>query len=231
MTKRKLSYFVEILLNVADKWHTKRIRKFYGNQFIDLVIDVGSHKGEFIDLIVDDNTPIFSFEPQSSVREKLVKSTKSKNVIEYFDCALSTYEGNVELYLNELTSTTSTLPPNQSNWWIKFKRFILGGELVTGTENVRVSRLDKVLGNRLTQFNNILLKIDVEGAEGRVLLGAKGLFDNNRIKFVQIESANYSIYNSREEDPSIILSGYGFKVCKRFVFPLLNFTDIVFEKR
>ena len=105
MTKRKLSYFVEILLNVADKWHTKRIRKFYGNQSIDLVIDVGSHKGEFIDLIVDDNIPIFSFEPQSSVREKLVENTKSKNVIEYFDCALSTYEGNVEIYLNELSQS------------------------------------------------------------------------------------------------------------------------------
>ena len=232
MLKGMLSNLIEKIYNFADFFHAKRIKNFYSKLSFDLVIDVGSHKGEFINLVIDDKTPVYSFEPQSSVRESLLANTKSKNVLNYFDCALSDASGKIDLIINNLSSTSSIKKSNSNSPWIKLKTLLLGGELYHGKETVDMTTLDKVFLEKLDKNSKILIKIDVEGAEREVLIGGKKLFQEFNIAYVQIESANYHIYDqNNQKSPNEILENYGFEVKKKFIFPLLNFTDLVFSRK
>jgi FkbM family methyltransferase len=229
--KESFSSAIEAVANFADIFHAKRIKNYYKTKVIDTVIDVGSHKGEFINLVCDDKIPIYSFEPQSSVRELLIDNTKNKNIVEYYDYALSSYDGSIDLFLNKLTSTTSTIPPNEKSYWVRFKKLILGGELLSGKESVGTTTLDKLFSGKLEESGAILLKIDVEGAEGDVLMGAENIISEYDVAYIQIESANYKIYSATKSPDALkILAKHGYHVDKRFLFPLLNFSDIVFSK-
>lgn len=230
--KKYASLLIENIYNKIDLFHASRVRKFYQDQFIDCVIDVGSHKGEFINLICRDNVSIFSFEPQKSLQDDLINNTKKKNVLEYFDIALSSFQGEIDLHINYLTSTTSTLIPNEQSFWVKFKKLILGGSLTSGIESVKVNTMDNVLFSRLDQFKSILLKIDVEGAEGDVLLGAEKIIDTHNIKYIQVEDSSYNTKNIIKTNfVSNFLIEKGFQESKSFIFPLLNFKDLIFTKK
>jgi hypothetical protein len=144
---------------------------------------------------------------------------------------LSSFQGEIDLHINYLTSTTSTLIPNEQSFWVKFKKLILGGSLTSGIEAVKVNTMDNVLFSKLDQFKSILLKIDVEGAEGDVLLGAEQIIDTHNIKYIQVEDSSYNTKNiSKTNFVSNFLIEKGFQESKRFIFPLLNFKDLIFTK-
>jgi len=147
--------------------------------------------------------------------------------LEYFDYALSSYSGFTDLHISHLTSTSSTLAPDEQRRWIRFKKFLLGGSLIAKTVNVNVEKLDNILLTKLKSFNSILLKIDVEGAESDVLIGAKNIICNQNIKFIQIEISSSNKYKKALD----ILNKNGFIESKKFLFPLLNFSDFIFVKK
>ena len=60
----------EKFINFIDKnYHHKRLIKFLKNYKIDLIIDIGSHKGEFIKNIIKyiNFQKAYTFEPQKEV--------------------------------------------------------------------------------------------------------------------------------------------------------------------
>ena len=222
------SFTVEQIYNFFDKFHTKRLRNFYRSKDYDLVIDVGSHKGEFINKVIKKGIPVYSFEPQSNVRKILKKNTVKNNVLEYYKYAISNYEGHINLFINIMSSTSTTKKVRNSSKWIKFKNLILGGNIFTNVERVKVTTLDKILFEKLGS-KKILLKIDVEGAEAEVLEGSKDILKKCNVVLIQIESSNYKIYKDTL-NPEKLLLNYGFELEKKFIFPLMNFTDIVFKR-
>ena len=224
---------IEIIYNFFDKYHSKKLNSFYSKKPIDALIDIGSHKGEFITKVIGDKSlPIFSFEPQNSVRDKLKINTKDYNIKSYFDFAISDSKGEIDLHLNSLTSTSSILRSNDSSLWVRFKRLLLGGNLYSGVQKTKSITLDEVMLNSLSRFKCVLLKIDVEGAELAVLKGARKLIESNNITYIQIESANYNMYSKNNAtDPISYLNEIGYTVDKRFLFPLLNFTDVILRKQ
>ena len=215
---------------MADRFHARRIRNLFANKQIEFVIDVGAHKGEFIRLVFNRTVPVFVFEPQKGVYSALERAIADDNVLQFYRCAVSDYVGEVDLYVNYLSSTTSTLQPNEKSPWIRFKKAVLGGKLVKAVEKVSVTTLDAALLAELVNGKNSVLKIDVEGNEGRVLSGARGLLASGQVEFVQIERARYQIYKGDLPDPVEILLQCGFREYKRFLFPLHNFSDIVFRR-
>ena len=228
MFSKFLSFLVEKIYNLFDKFHTRRLNEFYRNKSFELVIDVGSHKGEFISKVIDKYTPIYSFEPQSKVRNILKKNTAKFNVIKHYKYALSNYEGSTDLYLNNMSSTSTTKRVDFSKKWVRFKNFILGGNIYPEIERVKVTTLDNLLINDLGS-KKILLKIDVEGGEAEVLEGSQEILKKCNVVLVQIESSNYKIYKNNLNPEKILLS-HGFKLEKKFIFPLRNFTDLIYSR-
>jgi len=226
-----LSQFIEVVYNFVDRFHARRIRHYFADKRIGFVIDVGAHKGEFIRLVVNRAVPVFVFEPQTSVHTVLEQAIAGHNVLEFFKCAVSDTVGEVDLYVNSLSSTTSILLPDEKSAWMRFKKAILGGSLIKAVEKVSVTTVDAAVLPKLGNLANGLLKIDVEGNEGRVLAGACSLLASGQVDFVQIERARYQIYKGDLPDPEEVLRQCSFIEQKRFLFPLLNFSDVIFCRR
>ncbi len=223
-----LSGLIEVVYNVVDRFHARRIRHHFAQCRVGFVIDVGAHKGEFIGLVVNRRTPIFAFEPQTNVHAVLEQAIAAHNVRDLYKCAVSDVVGQADLYVNSLSSTTSILLPEEKSTWMRFKKALLGGNLISAVEKVSVTTLDVTVLPKLGSLANGLLKIDVEANEGRVLAGARGLLASGQVDFVQIEQARYQIYKGDLPDPVAILRQCGFREQKRFLFPFRNFSDVVF---
>ena len=67
--------FIENLINFIDKvYHQKRIVNFLYKEPIKTIVDVGSHKGEFIHymLKIPSISVIYAFEPQKNIYKQTV---------------------------------------------------------------------------------------------------------------------------------------------------------------
>ena len=141
------------------------------------VIDIGSHKGEFIDSIIDINNKlkIYAVEPQSEIFKKLQDKYKNTKKINLFKCAISNKNGKKNLKINIKSSTSSFSNYNKDSKWRKLKEFLLNGfgkSSFINLEIVNTITLDKFCKkNKISKID--LLKIDTEGHEREVLEGGK----------------------------------------------------------
>ena len=128
-----------------------------------------------------------------------------------------------------LSSTSSTVLTNEESLWIKFKKLLTYTKAANKVESVKVFKLETLLASKLEGYNNILLKIDVEGAESQVLLGALNILKEKKIKYIQIEESNYDIYQNKNNiNASEFLKQLNFILDKKIIFPLLNFSDLIY---
>ena len=228
--------FLSYILDLIDKYyHQKKINEFLIKLNLKKVIDIGAHKGEFLENIISikNRIKVYSFEPQSKIFKDLKKKFKNKKNINLFNLAISNSNKFKKLNINIKTSTSTFSSYNQNSFWKKIKDFLL-----TGFKNKSIVNSELVLTNSLDSFckkkkikNIDLLKIDTEGHEMQVLDGAKKLLKND-IKFVLIEfhlSKIYKDYNSLKIEK--ILKMNNFVLLKKFKFPFLLFEDRIYTKK
>ena len=221
---------LENLINFLDNnFHHKRIIKYLKNHKIDLVIDVGAHKGEFLINIIP-HVPFkkaYTFEPQLDVFSILKKKLNNDERIKHNNLALSEIIEKKKITINKLTSTSSLSEFDNSSIFLKIKNFLLrqkneelnSYEVTTTTIDNYFEELD---------LSNSLLKIDVEGYELNVLKGSKNTI--KKIKFVLIENQLFNIYkNNNEKDWHDYLMKNKFTLIKKFRFPLLHFEDRLYK--
>ena len=221
---------LENLINFLDNnFHHKRIIKYLKNHKIDLVIDVGAHKGEFLINIIP-HVPFkkaYTFEPQLDVFSILKKKLNNDERIKHNNLALSEIIEKKKITINKLTSTSSLSEFDNSSIFLKIKNFLLrqkneelnSYEVTTTTIDDYCEKLD---------LSNSLLKIDVEGYELNVLKGSKNTI--KKIKFVLIENQLFNIYkNNNEKDWHDYLMKNKFTLIKKFRFPLLHFEDRLYK--
>ena len=99
----------ENLINFLDKnYHHKRIIKYLRNHKIDLVIDAGAHKGEFLINIMPhvQFKKAYTFEPQLDVFNILKKKLNNDERIKHNNIALSEIIEKKKITINKLTSTS-----------------------------------------------------------------------------------------------------------------------------
>ena len=156
------------------------------------IIDVGSNKGQFLLLsrIYYPFCKIFSFEPQN----KYIKIQKSifKQKITFYNCCLGNrnYSHNLNITQKE-----------DSSWLLNPIIFEDGIYKVKKKIRVKVKTLDSLLVNQ--KFNNSLMKIDVQGFEYQVLLGAvKSL---KKIQYLIIEISSVDIYENQTNKKKLLL--------------------------
>ena len=203
-------------------------------QTIDIVIDVGAHKGEYLKKIRKIKpSKIYAFEPQKKIFQQLKENTRKFKEVKIFNYACNDKDIKQTFFINSLTSTSSLLKPNESNWWIKFKKFLLQkNSLIETIEVIKTKPLDSIIFKELDPNAKILIKIDTEGNELNVLRGSKKILQRRNVSFIQVEVAKNEIYESNNSEKlEAFLNKQGYFKCKSFLYPMLNFSDDIYRKK
>lgn len=148
-----------------------------------LIFDVGANKGEWAKKIIqiNNNVNIVSFEPVPAIYQTLINNLEGMN-IRCENLALSSEEGSADFfYYNDNEKRFSTLSTF-------YRRTDAEKQLNTAPSKILVTKttLDNYCINN--NFETIdFCKIDTEGSENDVLLGAAYLLNNKKIKILQFE--------------------------------------------
>jgi len=158
-----------------------------------IIFDVGGHLGEsiiFFNSIFPGST-IYCFEPDSDNFQKLTEHFVSDNVF-YFNIALSDEVGAYDFYKQDKTHLGSLYPVNRkSKDSIGYAKNALNQKTT-----VKTTTLDEF--STENSINRIdILKIDVQGAELKVLLGAKNTLNNT--KCISMEISLFDFYGNQKD--------------------------------
>tara|TARA_B100001079_G_scaffold253950_1_gene248324 strand:- start:86 stop:781 length:696 start_codon:yes stop_codon:yes gene_type:complete len=225
---------ISFLIDVIDKYyHQKKIFKFLKDFDIKIILDVGAHKGEFLQSIkkIINFEKIYSFEPQKKIYKKL-NLLSIENKIFCLNLALSNDNAIKNLKINKKSSTSTFSEINNLSLWYKIKSFILRGSTETSfidEEKVNVIKLDDFCDDY--KISNIdLLKIDTEGHEKQVLEGALNLIKEKKIKYILLEFHLSNMYsNYSVNDLENFLDNYNFKLLKKYKFPFIPIEDRIYS--
>jgi len=184
------------ILSIFDKIYQKKIIKKFQeifNKNIDIVFDVGAHKGEFVKIILNNFTTnkIYSFEPSEKnykiLKNNITNQGAKTNHIYLNNFALG--ENNEKRKFKQMIeSSSSTLSNiNTNTKYFKRKNFFLNFGLKSKIFNeITISIKDGFSFLEEEKIDKVdLLKIDTEGHEYFVLKG----FGNNlsKIKVIFFE--------------------------------------------
>lgn len=148
---------------------------------INTIIDVGAHTGEFALMIheVIPHASLYSFEPLGDAYRELEKNLASVPQSQAFHCALGDENAEIQMHRNEFTDSSSLL--EMADLHKQAFPFTARETL----ERVAVKRLDDVVEN-LSLKDNILVKIDTQGYEDRVIRGGEKLISRARLLIVEV---------------------------------------------
>ena len=142
----------------------------------NVVIDVGANQGQFLNLLRSgyrshEDYSVHCFEPSKYTFDLLVNNCKSSDNVIFKNLALAQNIGELTLYYPFVgTGYASLTKRSMDHYGLDFKN----------SETVSVTSLDTYCSNNAIDHIS-LLKIDVEGHELDVILGAKLLFQDGRI--------------------------------------------------
>ena len=228
-----MSYLIENLINTIDRiYHQKKVFNQLKKLNISTAIDVGAHKGEFLNylLTIKNIQEIHAFEPQKEIFDMLNLNFGKNKKIFLNNEGLSDINSTREMNLNSLTSTSTFSTINESSSWFKFKNLILNKKNSFQKKiKIKTIKLDDYF--KVKNINKIdLLKIDTEGHELKVLNGAEKVFDNDKIKYLLIEIHSSNMYKDyRSSEIYSFLKEKNFKLVKSFKFPFLKFEDQLYK--
>lgn len=171
----------------------ERLLKLLTIQNIDLVIDVGANEGQYTSRLFELGYAgkVLSFEPLSSAYQKLqIASRAYSNWTVAERCAVGDIDDEIEINISRNSFSSSILPiqPTHIN--------AAPDSEYTGTEKVKIVRLDTVLPKYIQKVNAPFLKIDVQGFEEQVLAGASEIL--HHIKGLQLELSIIELYKGEK---------------------------------
>ena len=221
---------VEKIINPLSTFHHKRISKYLGQLDIEKIIDIGAHKGEFLEnmLKIEKVNFFYAFEPQKNIfkvlNEKFVKNKK----VTLFNYAMDKEISNKKLKINKISMKSSLAEVNENSLYLKFINFLAQSQSSFESEyEVKTNTVDKIFEG--INLQKALLKIDVEGFEMNVIKGSQMKLDE--ISFIMLENQFGNHFkNNNFKDITKLLSERNFMICKKFLFPTLHYQDVLFKK-
>ena len=153
------------------------LRNLFPMLSVDLVLDVGAHKGEFARMLrhTGYHGEIISFEPAESSFVELSRETKDDVKWSAHRLALSDHAGEAELHLlGKPDSDLNSLHSFSSFGEHKYRHRSGYRRRVVSTETVSLGRLDEFLARHVPDFarRRVFLKMDTQGHNLRVFAGA-----------------------------------------------------------
>jgi FkbM family methyltransferase len=168
----------------------KRRYEWLKAQDIKTVIDIGANTGQFAIMIREilNGSMIYAFEPLASCYKELSLRMSKDGNFKAFNFALGDTESTSKIHRNEYAPSSSLLKMNRMH-----------KDAFPYTENeveetIEVRCLDKVADELLLE-NNILIKIDVQGYESKVIDG--GCATISKAKIVIIETSFEELYDDQ----------------------------------
>jgi FkbM family methyltransferase len=160
------------------------------NAGIRTVFDVGANTGQFAKAVHEilPDASIYSFEPLPDCFNELQKTMAGVKNFRAFHTALAEKNGAAEFYRSAWSPSSSLLPMQPLH---KNNFPFSAGET---KEMVAVRRLDDC-ADELTVDDEILIKLDVQGAEDKVIAGGKRLL--GRTKILIVETSMDSLYEGQ----------------------------------
>tara|TARA_X000000950_G_scaffold217391_1_gene261583 strand:- start:224 stop:901 length:678 start_codon:yes stop_codon:yes gene_type:complete len=221
---------IEKIFNPISSFHHKRISRYLCELDIEKIIDVGAHKGEFLEkmLKIEKVNSFYAFEPQKNIFDELSEKFSNNKKVTLFNYAMDKEITKKKLKINKLSMTSSLAEINENSLYIKFKNFLSQAKSNFEYEyEVQTNTVDKIFEG--ISLKKTLLKIDVEGFEINVIEGSK--IKLKEIPFVLIENQFGNHYKNNNFDNIInLLLKHNFKIYKKFVFPTLHYQDVLFKK-
>ncbi len=150
---------------------------------IKSILDVGANEGQFaLDIYKTlRDAKIYSFEPLSMTYSILKKNISPNRNMKAFNFALGDFNGQSNIYRNDYSPSSSMLELGQ-----KHLESYPDNNKVT-SEEISVRKLDDFLADsNISLEGNVLLKLDVQGFEDKVLVGAKETLKGVKIIFVEV---------------------------------------------
>jgi FkbM family methyltransferase len=231
-----MNKFIELLLNIFNRYHFYKINNYLKKFKLINFIDIGAHKGEFFKYFIKKNKFIkkaILIEPQENKISNLLKMTKKSNMkIIIKNIAIGNSNKQKKFFINQLSSSSTIKNYDKKSFWLRFKKIILFFSSKIETENkqkfVTVTTLDKVFKD-LNLKKIDFVKIDVEGSEYEVLLGAKKSLHN--INYILIEKQFTNLYkNYSFKKIEKLLNKNKFLLIKKFKFIFPFFEDRLYKK-
>lgn len=177
--------------NAAESQQARLLRLLIWHR-IDTVIDVGANDGGYGRFLRQAGYAgnILSFEPLNQPYQRLkIAATADKAWYVAPRMALGEKSGEIEINVASNSTSSSVLPMKDLH--IKaapYSRYV-------GVERTRIERLDSLSHPVIDAAESIMLKIDTQGYEMPVLLGAQRLFP--RIRGIQLEMSLTPLYDGQ----------------------------------
>lgn len=161
------------------------------NLGINTVIDIGANVGQFALEIRKElpSTKLYSFEPIKRCYEKLTRNMGEDENFKAFNFALSDTNGKEKINISPYTPSSSFLKMSRLHETIFPHTRGRSGE-----ETVITKRLDDIF-KTMDCPKNILIKIDVQGYENKVIGGAINAI--REAKALLVETSFYPLYENQ----------------------------------
>jgi FkbM family methyltransferase len=194
------------VVKLQDALTTVKVGNWLHKLEIKTIIDVGSNEGQFLHAINKTlpNRKIYAFEPIAECYEKLLVSTKAYDVTVY-NCGLSDYNGISEINVSGNLVSSSILGMNDLH------ESLYPESQYMQRQQISLKRMDDVFAQEQIQ-KNILIKIDVQGYEEKVLKGGDRTISECAV--VIIETSFTSLY----EGQWLFENVHGFFIDRNFRF-------------
>lgn len=169
------------------------------------ILDIGANVGQFAVAAAKmfPDATVYSFEPDPDTVQALRKNVSAIERVKVRELALGEEPGEVVFNVNKNTQVSSILPLHPG----RLEAF--PDATVTKTINVPLDTLDRVFRN-VEMESPILLKIDVQGYEDRVLKGAVELLQ--RVDYILFEASMKQLYEGERTFVEMIklMEGFGY---------------------
>jgi FkbM family methyltransferase len=217
---------IKKIFNYLSKFHYNSIYSYSKNLNFEIMIDIGSHQGEFISRFLHYKKikNFFCFEPNKMLFKKLSNRYKLNKKISLFDYALGDNNSNKKLFLSNLSYNSTMSSFNTGSNYLKLKNFILKDQKNKKFITIKQKMFDHIFKNK--NIKNSFLKIDVEGYEYNVLKGASKKIKD--AKYILIENQFSNQYKNNFDKVKKLLIKYNFTMIKSFYYPTLHYRDILF---
>lgn len=224
---KKIGYKIQNISKEV-KYHEKQKWNFLKDMDIKTILDIGANEGQFAEEIYNifPEAKIYSFEPLKESYKLLIKKFKDKNRLYAYNIALGEQDEEKTFYMSSGSPSSSLLKMG------KLHKNLFPHTAAITEQVVTIKKLDNVKGIHIQ--DNLMIKIDVQGAEDKVILGGIDTF--RRAKIIITEVSYATLYENQPlfKDIFSLLDKLNFKYIgniEQFYNPINNaplFSDAIF---